>query len=116
MTYLTVTDEMVERASEQYWNDFHARRAGSSWSSRDPQEVIVIQIKATMRAALAAALQGSVVVPADVVRDILAMPDVHARLRTLDMGISTKTKEAAWLRLRDILPRHERLPAAGEAQ
>lgn len=44
----------------------------------------------------------------EVVRDVLAAPHVQERLRTLDRGIGTKTSEAVWLRLRDLLPRNER--------
>jgi hypothetical protein len=82
---MTVSDEMVERAAEQYWNDFHARMGGP-WSNRDPQDVCVIQMKATARAMLTAALQDS---PGD-------KPCFHDEvvfLREVDAG----TDNACWV-------------------
>lgn len=52
---IVATDEMVEAAARELWNDRDARMGGS-WDSRDPQEVCVIQTKATARAMLKAAL------------------------------------------------------------
>jgi hypothetical protein len=50
-----VTDEMVNAAAREIWNDSSARMGGS-WSLRDPKEVVVVQTLATARAALNAAL------------------------------------------------------------
>lgn len=52
---IVATDEMVEAAARELWNDRDARMGGS-WDSRDPQEVCVIQTRATARAMLDAAL------------------------------------------------------------
>lgn len=51
-----ITEEMVEAGARELWNDRDAR-LGGSWESHDPREVCVIQTKATMRAALAAAFR-----------------------------------------------------------
>ena len=51
----TITDEMVDAAAREMWNDRDARHGGG-WDTRDSQEVCVIQTKATARAALMAAL------------------------------------------------------------
>jgi hypothetical protein len=93
-----ISDDMVERASEQYWNDFHARRAVSSWSSRDPQEVIVIQIKATMRAALTAALEGSVGEPAWQTIETAPKDGTHITLYETDRGAFEGWWHDAWPR------------------
>lgn len=51
-----LTEEMINAAAEVMWNDRDARMGGS-WSSRDAREVVVIQTKATARAALLAAAE-----------------------------------------------------------
>ncbi|HEY8751625.1 MAG TPA: hypothetical protein VIM11_26825 [Tepidisphaeraceae bacterium] len=53
-----ITDAMIEAGARELWNDRDARHGGP-WDSRDPREVCVIQTKATMRAALKAALCAS---------------------------------------------------------
>ncbi len=50
-----VTDEMINAAAREIWNDRDARYGGSL-DSHDPREVCVIQTKATAKAALTAAL------------------------------------------------------------
>jgi hypothetical protein len=50
-----VTDDMVNAAAREIWNDSSARMGGS-WSLQDPKEVVVVQTLATARAALNAAL------------------------------------------------------------
>jgi len=50
-----VTEEMIEVAARELWNDRDAQYGGS-WDSRDSEEVCVIQTKATARAMLIAAL------------------------------------------------------------
>jgi len=53
-----ITDEMVNAAAREMWNDRDARHGGG-WDTRDPREVCVIQTKATARAALMAALSST---------------------------------------------------------
>ena len=48
------TDAQIDAAAEVMWNDRDARQGGP-WSSRDKREVVVIQTRATARAALRAA-------------------------------------------------------------
>lgn len=50
-----VTDEMVNAAAREMWNDLHAARGGP-WESRGEKEVVVVQFRATARAAINAAL------------------------------------------------------------
>jgi len=50
-----VTDEMINAAAREMWNDRDARMGGP-WDGRSPDEVCVVQTKATARAALTAAL------------------------------------------------------------
>lgn len=52
------TEEMINAAAREMWNDRDARHGGS-WDSRDAQEICVIQTKATAKAALKAALSVS---------------------------------------------------------
>lgn len=54
-----ISDAMIEAAAKEMWNDRDARHGGP-WEGRDPREICVIQTKATARAALLAALAGSV--------------------------------------------------------
>ena len=49
------TEEMIDAAAREIWNDRDARHGGA-WDSRDAQEICVIQTKATAHAALKAAL------------------------------------------------------------
>lgn len=51
-----ITDEMVDAAAREMWNDRDARHGGS-WDTLDPRMVCVVQTRATARAALAAALK-----------------------------------------------------------
>lgn len=53
-----VTEAMIEAAAKEMWNDRDARMGGS-WENRSPDEVCVIQTKATAKAALNAALRAS---------------------------------------------------------
>jgi len=48
------TEIMIDAAAEVIWNDRDARMGGP-WQSRDPREIVVIQLKATAKAALLAA-------------------------------------------------------------
>jgi hypothetical protein len=45
---------MVEAGAAELWRD-RDERMGGAWTSRDPNEVCVIQTKATVRAILTAA-------------------------------------------------------------
>jgi hypothetical protein len=49
------TDAMIEAAAREVWNDLYFQHGGS-WDGRGANEICVIQLKATMRAALQAAL------------------------------------------------------------
>jgi hypothetical protein len=51
------TDAMVERAAEVIWNDLYGARGGA-WDNPPADSVSGIQIRATARAALAAAAKG----------------------------------------------------------
>ena len=48
------SEDQIDAAARELWNDRDARMGGS-WDSHDPQEVCVIQTKATARAMLKAA-------------------------------------------------------------
>ncbi len=52
---LEITDAMINAGARELWNDRDARHGGL-WDTHDPREVCVIQTKATMKAALRAAL------------------------------------------------------------
>jgi hypothetical protein len=60
---LAITDEMIDAASRELWNDRDARMGGP-WEGRNPQEVCVIQTKATAKAMLSAALRAETQKPA----------------------------------------------------
>jgi len=53
-TPIEPTDAMINAAAREMWNDLHAARGGP-WESRGEKEVVVVQFKATARAALKAA-------------------------------------------------------------
>lgn len=48
------TESQINAAAEVMWNDRDARHGGP-WADRDPREIVVVQTKATARAALVAA-------------------------------------------------------------
>lgn len=53
-----ISEETVDAAAEVMWNDRDARMGGA-WSGRSPNEIAVIQTKATAKAALLAAAAAS---------------------------------------------------------
>jgi len=91
-----ITDQMVKDAATEYLSHKGERPYRVLRSGQELWETHA----AAMRAALTAALGDAAVVPRDVITDLLSMPDVQSRLRTLDLGIGTKTSEGVWLRLR----------------